>query len=178
MGGKAPALPRGAVRGCSYLKWRVEGRFFLSPGWSPTPPNSMLNRLSSSRGSPWCFLFFERIRFQDFFYFFVEKTLLLMKNQHFIIIITFHQITHQLVLSIFTWDFIFSSKFSLWKHSRNLEASFSKNNFACGGLKPPAPLAIPHKIRILAQNLPSVAEIRLASDQDFHIFDSAHLGSA
>ena len=110
---KAPALTRGAVRGCSYLKWRVEGRFFLSPGWSPTPPNSMLNRLSSSRGSPWCFLFFERIRFQDFFYFFVEKTLLLMKNQHFIIIITFHQITHQLVLSIFTWDFIFSSKFSL-----------------------------------------------------------------
>ena len=76
----------------------------------------MLNRLSSSRGSPWCFYFFERIRFQDFFYFFVEKTLLLMKNQHFIIIITFHQITHQLVLSIFTWDFIFSSKFSLWKH--------------------------------------------------------------
>ena len=46
----------------------------------------MLNRLSSSRGSPWCFYFFERIRFQDFFYFFVEKTLLLMKNQHFIII--------------------------------------------------------------------------------------------
>ena len=110
---RAPALPRGAVRGCSYLKWRVEGRFSLSPGWSPTPPNSMLNRLSSSRGSPWCFFFFERIRFQDFFYFFVEKTLLLMKNQHFIIIITFHQITHQLVLSIFTWDFIFSSKFSL-----------------------------------------------------------------
>ena len=109
----APALPRGAVRGCSYMKLRVEGRFFLSPGWSPTPPNSMLNRLSSSRGSPWCFSFFERIRFQDFFYFFVEKTLLLMKNQHFIIIITFHQITHQLVLSIFTWDFIFSSKFSL-----------------------------------------------------------------
>ena len=120
---KAPALPRGAVRGCSYLKWRVEGRFFLSPGWSPTPPNSMLNRLSSSRGSPWCFHFFERIRFQDFFYFFVEKTLLLMKNQHFIIIITFHQITHQLVLSIFTWDFIFSSKFSLWKHH-------SQKNFA------------------------------------------------
>ena len=113
VGSKAPALPRGAVRGCSYLKWRVEGRFFLSPGWSPTPPNSMLNRLSSPRGSPWCFFFFERIRFQDFFYFFVEKTLLLMKNQHFIIIITFHQITHQLVLSIFTWDFIFSSKFSL-----------------------------------------------------------------
>ena len=83
---KAPALPRAAVRGCSYLKWRVEGRFFHSPGWSPTPPNSMLNRLSSSRGSPWCFSFFERIRFQDFFYFFVEKTLLLMKNQHFIII--------------------------------------------------------------------------------------------
>ena len=107
---KAPALPRGAVRGCSYLKWRVEGRFSLSPGWSPTTPNSMHNRLSSSRGSPWCFHFFERIRFQDFF---VEKTLLLMKNQHFIIIITFHQITHQLVLSIFTWDFIFSSKFSL-----------------------------------------------------------------
>ena len=90
---RAPSLPRGAVRGCSYLKWRVEGRFFLSPGWSPTPPKSMLNRLSSSRGSPWCFFFFERIRFQDFFYFFVEKTLLLMKNQHFIIIITFHQIT-------------------------------------------------------------------------------------
>ena len=65
----APALPRGAVRGCSYLKWRVEGRFFLSPGWSPTPPKSMLNRLSSSRGSPWCFFFFERIRFQDFFIF-------------------------------------------------------------------------------------------------------------
>ncbi len=99
---KAPALPRGAVRGCSYLKWRVEGRFFLSPGWSPTPPNSMFNRLSSSRGSPWCFFFFERIRFQDFFYFLQKKTLLLMKNQHFIIIITFHQITHQLVLSIFT----------------------------------------------------------------------------
>ena len=110
---RAPALPRGAVRGCSYMKLRVEGRFILSPGWSPTPPNSMLNRLSSSRGSPWCFSFFERIRFQDFFYFFVEKTLLLTKNQHFIIIITFHQITHQLVLSIFTWDFIFSSKFSL-----------------------------------------------------------------
>ena len=110
---RPPPLPRGAVRGCSYMKLRVEGRFSLSPGWSPTPPNSMLNRLSSSRGSPWCFLFFERIRFQDLFYFFVEKTLLLMKNQHFIIIITFHQITHQLVLSIFTWDFIFSSKFSL-----------------------------------------------------------------
>ena len=110
---RAPPLPRGAVRGCSYMKLRAEGRFSLSPGWSPTPPNSMLNRLSSSRGSPWCFYFFERIRFQDFFYFFVEKTLLLMKNQHFIIIITFHQITHQLVLSIFTWDFIFSSKLSL-----------------------------------------------------------------
>ena len=50
---KAPALPRGAVRGCSYLKWRAEGRFLVSPGWSPTPPKSMLNRLSSSRGSPW-----------------------------------------------------------------------------------------------------------------------------
>ena len=110
---KAPALLRGAVRGCSYMKLRVEGRFSLSPGWSPTPPNSMLNRLSSLRGSPWCFYFFERIRFQYNIYFFVEKTLLLMKNQHFIIIITFHQITHQLVLSIFTWDFIFSSKFSL-----------------------------------------------------------------
>ena len=69
-----------------------------------------------SSGSVSLLLFFERIRFQDLFYFFVEKTLLLMKNQHFIIIITFHQITHQLVLSIFTWDFIFSSKFSLWKH--------------------------------------------------------------
>ena len=58
-------------------------------------------------------LFFRKDSISRFFYFFVEKTLLLMKNQHFIIIITFHQITHQLVLSIFTWDFIFSSKFSL-----------------------------------------------------------------
>ena len=34
---RAPSLPRGAVRGCSYLKWRVEGHFFLSVGWSSRP---------------------------------------------------------------------------------------------------------------------------------------------
>ena len=57
--------------------------------------------------------FFKKIDFVRFFYFFVKKTLFVDEKSTFIIIITFHQITHQLVLSIFTWDFIFSSKFSL-----------------------------------------------------------------
>ena len=60
--------------------------------------------------------FFKKIDFIRFFYLFVKKTLFVDEKSTFIIIITFHQITHQLVLSIFTWDFIFSSKFSLWKH--------------------------------------------------------------
>ena len=59
------------------------------------------------------FYFLKKIDFVRFFYFFVKKTLFVDEKSTFIIIITFHQITHQLVLSIFTWDFIFSSKFSL-----------------------------------------------------------------
>ena len=59
---KAPALPRGAVRGCSYLKWRAEGRFSLSPGWPPTPPNSMLSLFRKDSISRF-FLFFAKKNF-------------------------------------------------------------------------------------------------------------------
>ena len=74
----------------------------------------------TARGSPPLFRLLQsvcpcekKIDFVRFFYFFVKKTMFVDEKSTFIIIITFHQITHQLVLSIFTWDFIFSSKFSL-----------------------------------------------------------------
>ena len=65
----------------------------------------------------------------------------------------------------FTSKKVFPGHFSELGEKANsglsLKTSFSKKIFACGGgLKPLAPLAIPHKIRILAQNLPPVAEIR------------------
>ena len=60
---------------------------------------------------------FRKDSISRFFLFFCRKNFVVDEkstfHSSFIIIITFHQITHQLVLSIFTWDFIFSSKFSL-----------------------------------------------------------------
>ena len=68
--GRAPSLPRGAVRGCSYMKYGGSRAVFcFRQGGHLHPPIV-------------CFLFFERTRFQDFFYFLQKKTLLLMKNQH------------------------------------------------------------------------------------------------
>ena len=96
------------------LVYEIEGRgpfFSFARVVSYTPPCSIDSaRREDHHGA---FSFLEKFDLIRFFYFFEKKTLFVDEKSTFIIIITFHQITHQLVLSIFTWDFIFSSKFSL-----------------------------------------------------------------
>ena len=111
---QGPRTPKGGCTGVLVPEMEGRGPFFYFGRLAAyTPQKYAQSTQLVERITMGAFSFLKKIDFVRFFYFFVKKTLFVDEKSTFIIIITFHQITHQLVLSIFTWDFIFSSKFSL-----------------------------------------------------------------
>ena len=93
--------------------------FLFGPG-SHIDPTNVWSIDSSRRGDASgvftfpIFIQFRNLNFKEiFFFFYISSILLGFSQTQYFLIITFHNITHPLVFSIFTWDFNFSSQFSL-----------------------------------------------------------------
>ena len=80
---RAPSLPRGAVRGCSYLKWRVEGHFFLSVGWSSRPLKIYAQSTQLVERITMVLFLFQKDSISRFFLFFCRKNFVVDEKSTF-----------------------------------------------------------------------------------------------